>query len=467
MIELTNIDLFAGIGGFALGFQRAGIKSIAHVEIDAKCRIVLARQFPNDQIEIDVKNSGKHNLPPSDIVSFGSPCQDLSVAGKRKGLNGERSGLFFEAIRIIQELKPRFAIWENVPGALSSNKGQDFREVLEALFGANVPMPRSGRWARAGMARNGQIELAWRILDAQYFGLAQRRKRLFVVVDFRGECAAEILFERESGAGDIAQGREAGQGVAGTLKSGSGMRGYPDPSDGNGGGLIAFSAGQSSGARSIAADENITPPIRGGSSGTNQVPTIAGTISSKWAKGTGWPSGNEVLNPIVAPLSTKPYADNQSQETKLIYPTLDGGTQGAKWGNNQWVDNGFAVVQPIAFTERTRKDGRNLETSPLAYALTNPGSGGRTHSRQLLVPSGVRRLTPTECERLQGFPDGWTDGQPDSPRYRQLGNAVAVPVIEWIGKRILARLIRWNHERDGQRRQSSRRESGGTQQPRA
>lgn len=190
-------ELFAGISGFGLGFEQAGMECAWRVEIDPNCQAVLRTRYPGDLLLSDVRECGNQNLSVVDVICFGSPCQDLSVAGKRGGLSGKRSGLFFEAIRICDELRPAFAVWENVPGALSSNAGRDFAAVL-------------------GSFRDiGASDIAWTILDAQYFGLAQRRKRVFLVADFRGERAAEILFESASLYGDSPPRREARARVAG------------------------------------------------------------------------------------------------------------------------------------------------------------------------------------------------------------------------------------------------------------
>ena len=154
-------------------------------------------------------------IQPVDIITFGSPCQDLSIAGKRKGLKGNRSGLFIHAIRIIREMRlatngqyPTFIIWENVPGAFSSNGGEDFRAVLEKVTNANIPMPASGKWATAGMVRGGEVDTAWRILDAQYWGVPQRRKRIYLIGDFGGQRAGEILFKPESVLGYTPKSKE-------------------------------------------------------------------------------------------------------------------------------------------------------------------------------------------------------------------------------------------------------------------
>ncbi len=299
----------------------------------------------------DVRDCGAHNLPTVDLITLGSPCQDLSVAGKRKGLiDGKKSSLFFEAIRVVGELKPTFAVWENVPGAFSSNSGRDFATVL------------------ASFRDIGARDIAWTVLDAQYFGVAQRRRRMFLVADFRGERAAEILFESSRSAWDSPPSREAGQGTARDVTAGALHSGTPgrDASDVGNGHLIA--------------------------------PCLSAHHSPRYNP------ENEAL--IADPLMASPYADNESQHRKLI-----------------------AFDYQVGGTQRTRivRSGEYAQIT-------------RTHVDAITSQYGVRRLTPTECCRLQGFPDDWNDGQSDSARYRQLGNAVAVPCAHWLGRRILGAL---------------------------
>jgi DNA (cytosine-5)-methyltransferase 1 len=330
-------SLFAGIGGFDLGFERAGFETVWQVEIDPTCRRLLARHFPRALRREDVRECGAHHLPPVDVITFGSPCQDLSLAGKRKGLAGERSGLFFEAIRIIRECRPALAVWENVPGALSSHAGRDFGAVLAAF------------------RECGARDLAWRVLDSKYFGVAQRRRRVFLVADFRGERAGEILFEPEGVRRNPAAGRAAGEDVAGRLGGGAESRGWSDDTD-----RMTFVPFRERGLSDYATGEfGSLRHFAGGEAG----------------------GGSETL---VA------HAPNSGGFTDPVNDNV------------------------LAFTERTRAEE------------------GMT----------VRRLTPTECERLQGFPDGWTahdaEGQPisDSARYRMLGNAVTVSVVRWIALRL-------------------------------
>ena len=215
--DLTLGSLFDGIAGFPLSASRYGIATKWASEIEAFPIKVSNKHFPDMEHLGDVSEVNGAEIEPVDIISFGSPCQDMSVAGKREGLGGARSGLFMEAVRIIKEMRiatdemyPRFAIWENVPGAFSSNNGHDFRAVLEEITEAEIPMPNSGRWAEAGMVgRNGR-SVAWRVLDAQYWGVPQRRKRIFLVADFGGECAGEILFEREGNNWHLTESSQEG-----------------------------------------------------------------------------------------------------------------------------------------------------------------------------------------------------------------------------------------------------------------
>ena len=190
-------SLFSGIGGFELPAQWHGAKVIWQSEIEPWACEILKAHFP-DAIQLgDIQNIDGALIPPVDIITFGSPCQDISVVGKRAGLTGARSRLFMEAVRIIREMRkatngkyPEFAVWENVPGAFSSNKGHDFQAVLEEITEGEIPMPKSGRWATAGMVRGGTADVSWRVLDAQCWGVPQRRKRVYLVADYRGQRSA-------------------------------------------------------------------------------------------------------------------------------------------------------------------------------------------------------------------------------------------------------------------------------------
>lgn len=234
--QLTLGSLFDGIGGFPYAASFYGIRPLWASEIVPECVSVTKKHFPDMEHVGDITKLHGCALPPVDIITFGSPCQDLSVAsGKRLGLAGERSGLFLEAIRIIREMQeatngeyPKFALWENVPGALSSSSRRDFKAVLEAFTDTEVPMPGSGRWANAGMVRGRGVDLAWCVYDAQYFGTAQRRRRIFLVADFRGERSGEILFVPKSLSGYFAAGGTPRQGASAYAQSGTGTAGTGD-----------------------------------------------------------------------------------------------------------------------------------------------------------------------------------------------------------------------------------------------
>ena len=225
--RLTLGSLFSGSGTFELGGMLAGIQPIWNAEIEPFPIMVTRRRLPQVKHYGDVSTLDGAMLEPVDIITFGSPCQDMSVAGRRAGLDGARSGLFHQAIRIIREMReatngerPRFIVWENVPGAFSSNHGQDFKAVLDAVIGikkpgAAVPPPDKGRWRHADLFLGDGWSVAYRVLDAQYWGVAQRRRRVFLVADFDSERAGEILFDCESLPGNSGQGETPGARAAG------------------------------------------------------------------------------------------------------------------------------------------------------------------------------------------------------------------------------------------------------------
>jgi len=266
-VSITLGSHFDGISAFPFAASFFGIKTRWATEVEPFPIQVSKHHFPDVKHYGDIIKVNGAELEPVDIITFGSPCQDMSVAGKREGLYGERSGLFMQAVRTIREMReatngtyPRFAIWENVPGAFSSNSGFDFKAVLEEITESKIPMPASGKWATAGMVRGDGRSVAWRTMDAQYWGVPQRRRRIFLIADFAGQRAAEILFEPEGMRWDFAEGGEAREEVAGSARDGT----------------------------ETASRINCT----GGG--------IAGTVSSKWAKGTGGPAGDEHYNLVLA-----------------------------------------------------------------------------------------------------------------------------------------------------------------------
>lgn len=351
----TAISLFAGIGGFDLAFEKAGFKILAQVENDKHCRTLLKSKFPDAQLFGDIRDVTADHLPDCQVVTFGSPCQDLSIAGRRKGLNGQQSILFYEATRIIQSLASRgleFVLWENVPGVFSSNGGLDFAAVLAAL------------------ADCGAMDIAWRILDSQYWGLAQRRKRVFLVADFRAERAAEILALSQSLQGDSPPRRETQQNVAPTLQGRAGKGGVGD-----------FE-------------------MSGGCSGQDMNHGHSHLIAYG---GNNCSSSLEISTAINACPASSGRMDFES-ETYVAYRTNAAGQ----------IDN--QGDKSAALTQQT-------------YPCS-----------QFVLHAGVRRLTPTECERLMGFPYDYTKGFCDSTRYRLLGNAVCPPVAKWLAEKIVLAL---------------------------
>ncbi|MDY6866638.1 MAG: DNA cytosine methyltransferase [Chloroflexota bacterium] len=353
-------SLFTGVGGFDLGFERAGMKCAWQVEQDKFCNEVLERHYPNVRRYEDVREVGKRNLEPVELICGGFPCQDLSVAGKRAGFDGERSSLWFEFERIIDEMRPQWAVIENVPGIFSSANGSDFGTILKSLDGFGYGV-------------------AWRVLDSQYFGVAQRRRRVFIVASLGGPRCGEVLFEQAGVSGDFEKGREKRQGAAdrttpSIVSNGDGHSGFRDEK-----GIVIMSSGQAN----AEIDSERSPAL----TGLHESPVIA-----------NWQSGGGKMDDDVA-------------------ATLRSGAE----HNSQFV-------WQMNHADEVHRDCG--EISPTLQSRM--GTGGNN------VPLiGVRRLTPTECCRLQGFPDDWNDNVSDSQRYKQTGNAVTVNVIEWIGNRII------------------------------
>lgn len=235
MNNLTLGSLFDGSGGFPLGGILNGITPLWASEIEPFPIRVTSKRLPCMQHLGDISKISGAAIPPVDIITFGSPCQDMSIAGKRSGLEGSQSSLFYQAVRIIKEMrdatngeKPRYIVWENVPGAFSSNKGEDFRSVLETVCqvkDCGAAIPKSEKWKQSGEIMGDNYSVAWRVLDAQYWGVPQRRKRIFLVADFAGECAGKILFECESLLGDTSKSSGKRQGAPDSFETSTGTTG--------------------------------------------------------------------------------------------------------------------------------------------------------------------------------------------------------------------------------------------------
>src|SRR5699024_7922629 len=338
-------SLFDGIGVFPLSASRFGINPIWASEIEKAPISITKRHFPNMIHLGDITKVNGGEIPPVHIITFGSPCQNLSNIGKREGLTGSQSSLFYHAIRIIEEMRcatngayPIIAVWENVMGAFSSNNRLDFKAVLESFTNTEIPMPTSGVWAKAGMVRGNEIDVCWRVLDARYWGkptLPQRRRRIFLVADFGGTRAREILFKSRD--------------------------------------LKSFST---------TCDDSRPPS------------NAASRVSSEKARRN---------IPVVRPFQERRMRSTAKDKNK----------------------SGFI-----------RSFGRTNDPFPtlLAGSVSNFSFWYEGKEQE----GYIRQLTPLECERLMGLPEGWTalgNGNEvisDYARYKAIGNAIAVPCAEYI-----------------------------------
>lgn len=485
----------------------------------------------------DITKMSGYTIPPVDVVTFGSPCQDLSIAGKRAGMAGERSGLFSEAVRIIREMRyatfgayPKYAIWENVPGAFSSNKGEDFHAVLQSLCrvidpAAVIPRPTDARggtikWPRAGAILADNYSLAWRTMDAQHWGVPQRRLRISLVLDLTGGRAGEILFEPESLRGHFAPGITPGQAVAGAVEIGAGTadRAFTLKlrSGCEGGGKGALVQTEKSATLSTLQDQTLfvaEPPkaysfdsLASNSmkssnphSGCREV-EIAKTLDTSPPDPAKNQGGIAILDAL--PFDTTQITSPQNGSSphfgdpchplaatahppaavcKTVFAEQDYSTykesacvKALKSSGGTLGCGGDSIVaEPLIFDARGNGDGQTSPTmtgdhngrvtdytaiaaqqvgadlyngtltGDKAVTLTTAtGQGGANTGPSVIekiIRWIVRRLTPTECERLQDYPDGWTDlgewidskgkthKDADTPRYKALGNSIALP----------------------------------------
>ena len=363
----------SGVEAATVAWHPLGWKPQWFSEIDKFPSAVLAHKYPNTPNHGDMTNYKEWPDEPIDLLVGGTPCQSFSVAGLRKGLDDPRGNLMLTYLGVADRYKPKWVVWENVPGVLSSNKGRDFGAFLGAL----------------GELGYG---FSWRSLDAQYFGLAQRRKRVFVVGylgDWRRSTA--VLFERESMSGDPAPSREAREEVAGTIAASS------------------FTGGPSGKPEGTAVN--------------HFVPAVAGSLDTQCGGGK--------------------LTHQSANNGHLILERDTIGTLTARGLNALGArDVEEGVLQPVAFSSNMSVPDCQTDGSTPTVKVGGHGGGNPPAVAQA---SAVRRLTPTECERLQGFPDNYTqipyrnkpaDKCPDGPRYKAMGNSMAVPVMRWIGERI-------------------------------
>lgn len=469
---LTLGSLFDGAGTFPFAAQQCGVKAVWASEIESFPIEVTKKRFPEMKHLGDITKVDGAEIEPVDIVTFGSPCQDLSVAGKRAGLDGERSGLFMEAVRIIKEMGcktngryPSIAIWENVPGAFSSNKGEDFRTVLEELCKIKrsdtlIPKPpkRGGRnaWNDAGLIVGDGFSIAWRVLDAQFWGVPQRRRRIFLVADFRGQCAGEILFEREGLSRSFAESRKAWKGITHSLACGSDAKVWD--ARGNGDGrtcptitgdhnnritdyttlLVRERYGCEGGGKGVLIQENKSGTI---SCNNDQFLVITDADLYNQAH-----SGN-----IVNCLNVDDIGEARANEI-IVMATQQGGAEighdlcptitaaAGTSGNNQ-------PVICYALDRSSFNQGINaqydigIDDSGIAQTLVAKGPGAVCSIVCLgKVEVDLRRLTPTECGRLQGMPDWWCEDVPhsDSAEYRMWGNGMALPCVLYVMENVVS-----------------------------
>ena len=442
-------SLFDGSGGFELAGSLCGIEPVWASEVEPYAIAVTKSRFPNMKHLGSVTDVHGGDIEPVDIITFGSPCQDLSVAGKRAGLkheaNGDdettRSGLFMEAVRIIKEMRkatngeyPTFAVWENVPGAFSSNKGEDFRTVLEELIKIVEPtavmpaVPKNG-WPYADSYCGDGWSLAYRVFDAQYWGVPQRRRRIYLVLDLRGQRAGKVSFERKGVRGNFATFKTAGQETAGDSADRAGaddcegaipintMIATRHKQLGRGTGFGVGEAGDpqftiSAGHEHAVAytlkicDENILDD-QGGQQITVRTDGKAPTLRA------------ETHGNLPCVLEAAGFKAGQGAQARSIgwedekCPTL-----AAEAGVNSVPS--VCIEQPIVFDKKVYGTYQNTgigwwNESPVGATVRTPCGGDSTLANVCVEKNNtlyiVRRLTPTECARLQGFPDAW--GHPD------------------------------------------------------
>ena len=449
MDRLKLGSLFDGSGGFPLGGLLAGITPVWASEIEPFPIRVTTKRLPGMRHLGDVSAINGADIEPVDIITFGSPCTDMSIAGKRAGLEGAQSSLFYQAIRIIKEMRcatngryPRWICWENVVGAFSSNRGFDFKAVLEAVIGiiepgAEVPMPEKDRWPYADIYMGERWSVAYRTFDAQHWGVPQRRRRCYLVGDLTGRCAGRVLFESEGLSGYSAAGFRAWQRAAR----------YPSGGAGAAGGLCLNDQG---GGRMDVSQE-VASTLRAESHGHPPCVMAAGFCTEHSAASRSIGYGEECSPTLRAGVVPAAVYENHSQDTRYTGPLDTAPTVNSTYGtggNNQPFVVGMRTYDVRFTSEGTRNARQNVyETDtartidtggnppdsnqggvavvadPTAYAMTMCGfpqvskeQAPTLLARDFKDPTAVnqgytvRRLTPTECARLQGFPDWWCAG---------------------------------------------------------
>ena len=489
---MTLGSLFDGVGGFPLAGRMNGIETLWTSEIEDYPMKISAKNFPNAKQLGDVTKIHGAEIEPVDIITFGSPCQDLSIAGKQLGIHeGQRSNLFFEAVRIIKEMRqadesrgrsgksirPRFAVWENVPNAFSCHKGADFQAVLEALAriadpSSNVPMPKKGKWQYNGCIVGDGYSIAWKVLDAQWMGVPQRRKRIYPVADFGSERTGEILFERESVSGHFAESGESREGIAADTERSTARSCKPCYS------IEGHTIDRQSNQNGKGYAENYVTTLNA-TDRHGVVYEPKSLMDENWAE-------SDVKNALRANASKSASCVVQQAYLDVVR------TLTARYDSSPCVDSGQNVVcydkislnctPSVVYDARGNGDGNIASTITgdhqnrvIDYTAICVGNGQLNqvdlgdktgalncmHDQQAIIYPVksqrkyiVRRLTPLETTRLQGLPDNWFDGVKgsDSAIYKACGNGLAIPCAYAVMNRI-ANFIEnekgdTNHEED-------------------
>ena len=511
--SLTLGSLFDGSGGFPLGGVLAGIAPVWASEIEPFPVRVTTRRFPGMKHYGDITALNGSQMEPVDIITFGSPCQDMSVAGKREGLGGSRSGLFYEAVRIIKEMRgatdgkyPRFIVWENVPGAFSSNKGEDFRAVLEEICrikDAEVSVPKPAKWETAGHIMGNGYSVAWRQFDAQFWGVPQRRKRIYLVADLDGECAGKILFESEGLSGYSAEGFRAWQETARHPAEGTGAAGtvcLNDQGDRQsfrtgtpktlkirsgceGGGKGALVQDNLSATLSCHNDQTLFQPKAYGICAKhsnsmlsdNPVSGFYEAQTSRTLDGNGGnPSCNQGGIAVIEGNGSRPSHKGDGYKESDVMYTLNATEQhaaafsgvhatlsandGPKGPSTQMMKN---LEENFVVDAAERESLTKFSSSKASFFTEAKEELANTlvatdYKDPPIVNDGddaeyiVRRLTPTECARLQGFPDWWCDGlgtgEPtadDIAAWREIFRAHAAAVGKNVKEKSDSQIRKW------------------------
>lgn len=414
---LTHVSLCSGAGGMDLGFHNAGFVARAFCEFDAGRRGLLAKHWPGVPCHPDIATLDPADLPSVDCLIGGTPCQDLSIAGQQAGFGGHRSVLFFHFMRIRNALNPRWTVWENVDGALSSHGGLDFAQVLGAFVGARVVVPGGG-WARAGVVAGPWGGAVWRVLNAQHFGVPQRRNRVFVVGHLGGPCPPEVLFELAGGGRDPAASEDAQAHVAATLSSGSSRPGVNPP------------------GRRKEDDVNIVGALDcqhgGADDNTAQAGhlVVASTLRSHPRPGSASP-GNLVADTLRGSVGK---GGGGQKDGVVVAPALTGryGKGADRTGSDCFVADELRGERQAG----VRGDGLHARADD---ARREAGRGLPGDQERILAATpdadGMR-----EADGLAGWLDGAVsrfDPRPDGFRYSACGDGVVAPVAEWIARRIV------------------------------